>query len=303
MNKFMGSAEWLEERRKGIGASDCSAVMGINPWRTPYQVYLEKRGEIKSWSGNQQAAWGLLMEPALRQFYSDATGRDVMLPNKIMYSTKHPYMLASLDGYTDDQRIVELKTARSCRGWGESGTNQIPEHYALQVHHQMIVTGFKSADVVVSIAGGSPSIYTVEADKEISEMIIEACAKFWERVQSGNPPDPVTYADAVARFGSLKAEGAIQADDSVIHAVECIKGVRSQIKELEEQEEVWKARIIIALGEKADTLIDSTGQPLITYKLANGRKMFDAKTFEKDQPNLYQKYLKTSEPSRRFLVK
>jgi predicted phage-related endonuclease len=212
-------------------------------------------------------------------------------------------MLASLDGFTDDGRVVEIKTARSGKDWGEPETNQIPDYYAVQVHHYMIVTGFQVADIPVSIAGSSPSLYIVEADKEIAEMIIEACAKFWERVQSGNPPDPVTYADAVARFGSLKTEGAIVADSNEIHAIEGIKSVRAQIKELEEHEEAWKARIIIALGDQADTIIDSAGQTLVTYKLANGRKLFDSKSLEKEMPEVYQKYLKQSEPARRFLVK
>jgi putative phage-type endonuclease len=299
----MEHAQWLEERRKGIGGSDVAAIMGLSPFKTAYQVYREKRREVEDWQGNELTDWGKRMEPAIRQWYSDTTGRDVRLPDKIMYHEKYPFMLASLDGFTDDRRIVEIKTARSGKHWGEPGTNQIPDYYAVQVHHYMIVTGFEVTDVPVSIAGGHPELYEVPADKEIHEMIIEACATFWKRVVDGNPPDPVTYADAVSRFGQLKSEGVIQADEKVIHAIEGLKSVREQMKELEEHEEAWKARIIIALGECGDTLIDPSGNTLVTYKLANGRKSFDAKSFEKDQPNLFQKYLKTGEPSRRFLLK
>lgn len=299
----MEKALWLEERRKGIGGSDVAAIMGLSPWKTAYQVYREKRKEVEDWGGNSLTDWGKRMEPAIRQWYSDETGRDVRLPDKIMYHPQHPFMLASLDGFTDDGRVVEIKTARSGKDWGEPGTNQIPDYYAVQVHHYMTITGFQVADIPVSIAGGSPSLYIVEADKEISEMIIEACAKFWERVQSGNPPDPVTYADAVARFGKIKSDGSIIATTELIEAIAGLKQIRAQIKELEEHEEAWKARIIIALGEQADTLIDSAGQTLVTYKLANGRKLFDSKSLEKEMPEVYQKYLKQSEPARRFLVK
>jgi len=299
----MEKALWLEERRKGIGGSDVAAIMGLSPWKTAYQVYREKRKEVEDWGGNSLTDWGKRMEPAIRQWYSDETGRDVRLPDKIMHHPQHPFMLASLDGFTDDGRVVEIKTARSGKDWGEPGTNQIPDYYAVQVHHYMTITGFQVADIPVSIAGSSPSLYIVEADKEISEMIIEACAKFWERVQSGNPPDPVTYADAVARFGKIKSDGSIIATTELIEAIAGLKQIRAQIKELEEHEEAWKARIIIALGEQADTLIDSAGQTLVTYKLANGRKLFDSKSLEKEMPEVYQKYLKQSEPARRFLVK
>ena len=111
---------------------------------------------VEDWAGNELTDWGKRMEPAIRQWYSDTTGRDVRLPDKILYHPRHPFMLASLDGFTDDGRVVEIKTARSGRGWGEPETNQVPDYYALQVHHYMTVTGFSVADIPVSIAGGNP---------------------------------------------------------------------------------------------------------------------------------------------------
>lgn len=296
-------AEYLEERRKLIGGSDIAAIMGISPWKTAFQVYQEKRKEVEDWKGNEATDWGSRLEPAIRQWYSDTTGRSVKIPGKILVHPKYSFMGASLDGFTDDGRVVEIKTARSGRHWGEPETNQIPDYYAVQVHHYMTITGLEVADVPVSIAGSAPCLYTVDADKEISEMIIEACSKFWERVVNGNPPEPVTYADAIARFGKIKATGAIIADELTANLIAGIKSVREQIKELEGHEEDYKGRIISIMGEQADTIIDSSGCALLTYKLANGRKVFDAKTFEKDHPNLYQRYLNTTEPSRRFLVK
>jgi putative phage-type endonuclease len=280
-----------------------AAIMGLSPWKTAYQVYREKRKEVEDWGGNSLTDWGKRMEPAIRQWYSDTTGRDVRLPDKIIYHEKHPFMLASLDGFTDDGRVVEIKTARSGKDWGEPETNQIPDYYAVQVHHYMIVTGFQVADIPVSIAGGSPSLYIVEADKEIAEMIIEACAKFWERVQSGNPPDPVTYADAVARFGKSSASGAVIASGNTMIDLDELRSVRQQMKDLAEREEFLKGNIITFIGEEGDSIVNESGETLLTYKLTSGRKTFDSKAFEKDHPNLYQKYIRTSEPQRRFLLK
>lgn len=299
----MEHAQWLEERRRGLGGSDIAAILGLSPWKTPYRVYQEKRKEVEDWQGNETTDWGKRMEPAIRQWYSDETGRNVYLPEKIIYNEKYPFMLASIDGFTDDGRIVEIKTARSGKGWGEPGTNEIPDYYAVQVHHYMIVTGYEVADVPVSIAGGSPALYEVAADKEISEMIIDAEANFWQRVVEGNPPEPVTYSDAVAMFGKIKSEGAVMASDETLHSIRELKNIREKIKEFEAAEEEVKGRIIIALGKRGDTLINSAGEPLLTYKLSNGRKSFDGKRFGKEHPDLYQQYLKAGEPSRRFLLK
>ncbi len=299
----MGHTRWLAERRKGIGGSDVAAILGLSPFKTAYQIYQEKRKEVEDWQGNESTDWGKRMEPAIRQWYSDTTGRNVRLPDKIIYNEKYPFMGASLDGFTDDGRIVEIKTARSGKGWGEPGTEEIPDYYAAQCHHYMAVTGLDVVDIPVSIMGGSPVLYEIPADKEIQEMIIDAEANFWQRVVDGNPPDPVTYADAVARFGKSDTTGTVTASIEIFSDVMELHDVKGKISTLELTEKEIKGRIISFLGENGDMLINTSGDTLITYKLSKGKKGFDAKSFEKDHPNLYQKYLKTGDPSRRFLIK
>jgi putative phage-type endonuclease len=246
----MDRPKWLEARRRGIGGSDVAAIMGLSPFKTAFRVYQEKRKEVDDWGGNALTDWGSRMEPAIRQWYSDTTGRAVRLPDKIIFNEKYPYMLASLDGFTDDPRGVEIKTARSGRDWGEPGTDQIPDYYLVQVQHYMIVTGFPVFDVPVSIGGGAPELYEVPADKELQEMIIEAEARFWEQVQNGNPPDVTTYADAVARFGKNATSGAVIASAAAILDVVNLHQVREEMKALEEREEFLKGNLIIPFGRK-----------------------------------------------------
>ena len=299
----MTNEKWHNERRKGIGGSDIAAIMGLSPWRTPYQVYQEKRGDAEGFTGNEATDWGIRLEPTIRQWYSDVTGRPVFRPEGILRHKQYDYMLANLDGYTEDRRVVEIKTARYGKGWGEPGTDAIPDYYALQVHHYMTITGYEVADVAVSIGGAPPCLYEVEADKEIAEAIIDACATFWARVVEGRPPEPVNYADAVARFGKAKAEGAMVASAGEVAIIDELKAIRAQLDVLKEQDEALKGRLITSLGENADTMVDADGTALLTYKLSAGRKAFDTKAFQADHPNLYQKYLKTGEGSRRFLLK
>ena len=299
----MLSIKYLEERRKGIGGSDIAAILGLSPFKTPYQVYQEKRREVEDWKGNQQTEWGSRLEPLLRQWYSDTTGRDVRLPEKIMYHAEYPFLMASLDGFTDDGRVVECKTARSSKGWGEPGTNEIPDYYALQCQHYLLVTGFDVADVPVSIMGGSPVLYEVPADIELQEMIIDGASTFWEMVENGTPPPPVTYADAIQRYGRIQCDGFAIANQDAIFAQSKLITFNQNIKELEAEADEMKAALIIAMGGNADTLLDVDGSPLCTYKMAKGRESLDSKRLEKELPDIYKAYLRTSEPSRRFLLK
>lgn len=297
------TAQWNEDRSTGVGGSDIAAVMGLSPWKTPYAVYQEKTGEAQRWAGNEATDWGKRMEPTIRQWYSDVTGREVFVPNGVLRHKDYPFILASLDGYTKDRRIVEIKTARNRSGWGEPGTNEIPDYYALQVQHYMLVTGYEVCDVPASIAGSPPELYEVEADREIQEAIIEAASVFWQRVQDRNPPDPVSYADAVQRYGRSAAVGNVVARAEVFEAVNSLRFVRDRMKILEAEEEAAKAIIIAALGESGDVLVDESGAALVSYKLGKGRQTFDSKGFGKDHPDLYEKYLRNGEAARRFLLK
>ena len=299
----MDNAKWLEERRRGLGGSDIAAILGLSPWKSAFQVYQEKRGEVDGFKGNDLTDWGTRMEPTIRQWYSDTTGHPVRVPDKILYHAKHPFMLASLDGFTDEPRGVEIKTARSGKEWGEPGSAEIPDYYALQVQHYMAVTGFPVFDVPVSIAGAYPVIYEVPADIELQELIIDACADFWQRVQNGNPPEPTTYADAVQRFGKSESQGVIVAGRSEVQAVEDLREVKAKLDQLKAEEEDLKARIIIALGDIGDTLADDGGNTLVTYRMSKGRKSFNSKLFQTDHPDLYASYESTGESSRKFLLK
>lgn len=302
MSYVMGSPEWREERKKTIGCSEIAAVLGLNPWKSAFAIYQEKRGEAPDTIETDVMTWGKQMELSLRQAYSDLSGRSVRIPETILINPKFPFIGASLDGIADG-RVVEIKTSRSAAGWGAAGTSEIPEYYQTQVQGYLAVTELPVADVIVSISGAPPVIYEVPEDKELQGMITEACREFWQRVVDGNPPEIVTYADAAARFGKSTSTGVVYAsEEAIIQAAE-LKIVKEQMKALEAREEELKAKVIVALGDSGDSLVDTNGTTLVTYKLAKGRTTVDTKALEKEEPLIYARFLKVGDPTRRFLVK
>ena len=302
MSYAMGSPEWREERRKTVGCSEIAAVLGLNPWKSAFTIYQEKRGEVSDTIESDVMTWGKTMELSLRQAYSDISGRTVRVPDTILINPKFPFMGASLDGIAAN-RVVEIKTSRSSRGWGQPGTAEIPEYYLTQVQGYLAVTELPVADVIVSISGAPPVIYEVPEDKELQQMIIEACRAFWQRVIDGNPPDIVSYADAVSKFGLSSSAGIVYADAEVVATVEALRQIKEQAASLEEQEDALKAKCVVALGENGDALVDTNGRVLVTYKLAKGRETVDSKALLIGNPEIYAKYLKIGAPSRRFLLK
>lgn len=294
--------EWLDQRRRGIGGSDVAAILGLSPYRTPLDVYNDKLGRAPETADNDAMYWGRALEPVIRQRYSDVTGRDVLLPEDMLVHPKNGFMLANLDGFTADRRVFEAKTARTGNGWGEPGSDEVPDAYALQVQHYLAVTGFEVADIAVLIGGSDFRLYHVEADASMQADLIDAEAEFWQRVLTGNEPEPVTFAEAQQRFGRSGANGVVQAGELATQAAHDLALIKAQIKALEEHEEAAKAVLMRALGDSGDTLMRD-GKTLATWKLAKAPERFDTAAFKSAHPALAAEFTRPGNPYRRLLLK
>lgn len=295
------ASSWHEQRMTGIGGSDVAAILGLSKWNTPRGVWEQKVGIAQPVEDNPAMFWGRTLEPVVRQHYSDQTGREVRIPTDLLRSPQYTFMIANVDGVTADRRIVEIKTARDGRDWGEPGTDEIPIYYICQVQHYMAVTGFDVADVAVLIGGSDFRLYEIHADVEFQSLMVEKEAEFWECVTSKAPPAPVSYQDMLAAFKTSKSVEVV-ASGEIRSYVHRLKVLSAQIKQMEEEHEACKAAIMGAMGE-ADTLVAPDGKPLVTWKSSKPRESFDSKAFQAAHPELYPQFIKTGEASRRFLVK
>ena len=64
----MSLSEWLEHRKTGIGGSDAGAIMGVNKYVTPLDLYNDKLGLVeKDLSDNQAVYFGNVLEDVVAQ--------------------------------------------------------------------------------------------------------------------------------------------------------------------------------------------------------------------------------------------
>jgi putative phage-type endonuclease len=186
----MLSPEQIAARMTGLGGSDSAAALGLSRYKSAVDLFLEKRGEIAPVVESAPMRWGQLLEPAIRQEYAERTGRVVRLPTETLRHERLPFILAHPDGITDCRRLYEGKTARFADGWGEEGSDEIPNEYLLQVQHNMLVVGVFVADVAVLIGGSDFRLYEVPADPELQELIVAGESDFWQRVEQNRQPAP-----------------------------------------------------------------------------------------------------------------
>ncbi len=302
MKEETNRAQWLAERATGIGGSDAAAVCKMSPWATPLDVYLSKVEPPTEDSENADMRRGHLMEPVVLQMYTDETGTIVHKPADALVSDEHPFMRANLDGETAGRgRIIEAKTARNRAGWGEPWSDEIPLAYLFQCQHNMAVACANLCDIPVLFGNFEFAVYTVEADREFQDLMIEHEAAFWQMVEARTPPEPINDADVSKRWPISRAISR-KATQSDLEIGGHLLAVREYYKQLEALKESLEAELKRSMEEVEELIAGE--ETICTWKTAKkGVRRFDAKRFRKEHPDLYMEFSSESAPTRRFLFK
>jgi putative phage-type endonuclease len=190
-----GSQAWLDYRRTKRNASETAAVLGESPFCTPYQLWLLKTGRADT-KVTPAMQHGTEMEPAARAAYELQTGH-IMQPLVLQDGAYS----ASLDGMTfDGDLIVEIKVpykGQASALWKEAAVGLVPQHYLLQLQHQLLVSGAALAHFWV-FDGQHGLLLAVERDESAMDRIRRGWEVFQGYLDSDTPP-PLTEADTVVR--------------------------------------------------------------------------------------------------------
>ncbi|WP_280244988.1 YqaJ viral recombinase family protein [Nocardia abscessus] len=195
--------EWLRVRRQGIGGSDCSAVMGMNRFESPYTVWEDKTGRAPEVDETERMLWGNLLEPIIREEAMRRLGLIFTLPGTLR-SLKWPWQQANLDGLASDGGIIECKNTGQWMAPDWDG--QVPDHAELQCQHNMSVTGATHAWVAGLVGGCRLHVGRVDRDDDLIALIRDEEQRLWyEHILADVPPmlDPseVTRVALMRRFG------------------------------------------------------------------------------------------------------
>lgn len=287
--------EWLEERRKSVGASEVAAVMGMSAYGvTPLDIYKSKHGvdmafdEVLGFIGHAS-------EPIMHEWVERFSGLGLTLhPGFMARSVEHPFLHASFDRVAQDGTKVQMKTAGHYTGhhWDEG----IPTDIRVQVQAEMAVSGDSRELVVVWIGGREFRHYwEPRDDRFINEHLIPAVATFWNaHVAMGNPPEPTTVAE-IAETWPTGAE-AMEAPDELMERIEQRAFLLASAKEAEEDAEKIRVELGQFMVNNAVDTFTRDGRTVLTFKKQNGRTGFDAAAFKRDHPDLAADYMTQGAP-------
>lgn len=305
--------DWLAVRRGGIGSSDAAAAVGLNPYKSPLELWLEKTGrdaglpKIDPHDETSPTYWGNILEPIVASHYTRRTGFRVRKINAVL---QHPdldkaWMLANIDREvmgTPEVQILECKTAgiNGARLWKEG----VPEYVQLQVQHQLAVTGKCTADVAVLLGGQQLEIHRIERDEVLIERLIALEQAFWRYVEADTPPPADGSASADRALRCLYPEDAgntvdFSHDRNLSATFADWLSVRQTLADTEQLEARLKQTLQQAIGNASQALFE-TGA--VTWKKAKDSVGLDVGKLLVDMPELRERYPLIKPGSRRFLI-
>jgi putative phage-type endonuclease len=187
----LSKEDWLHYRKCGITGTDAGAILGVNPYRSAFQVYCDKNGETIENIDNEAMRQGRDLEDYVAQRFTEATGLKVRRANAIYQSEEHPLLLADFDRLIVGQKAgLECKTVSpfSADKWADG---KIPAHYMAQVNHYLAVSGFDCWYIAALIFGKELVIHKITTDKEVLNNLIAKEEHFWKyNVMPEIPPVP-----------------------------------------------------------------------------------------------------------------
>lgn len=150
---FKYRQDWLEFRLKGIGGSDSSCVIGLNPWKSNRELWVEKVNQVyEELEDNDAMEYGRLAENSIRElFMLKNKNKFVMnyIDNTSLTNNEYPFLMYSADGLlfeleTSKKGIWECKTGKvqSSSDRDKWSLGKLPDNYFIQCLHGLIVTGY-----------------------------------------------------------------------------------------------------------------------------------------------------------------
>lgn len=303
----MTHEEWLIDRRKGIGGSDVATILGLNQYKSAYQLWLEKTGQVElQQSESEPAYWGLVLEEVVAKEFQERTGKKVRRRNQVFEHPLHPFLRANIDrDVVGENAILECKTANAFLGKEWEG-EEIPLSYLCQIQHYMNVLNKDYCYVAVLIGGQKFIWKKVDRDQEVIDAITERLVDFWETYVVGGSEPVIDGSQATADFLKERYANLDETETTLPSSFDDLLNQKRQLKktekEIKEALRLIDNKILDGLGKRS-ARIGVTQKNLISLKTITSERMCKKKLAEKYPEVAKDKDLYTLSKSNRLTDK
>ncbi len=268
---------WIEERRRGVGASDAPAILGISRFGSPTSVAAAKLGLL----GDDEDAetelqrWGRFVEKPMIEAFNAETGLKAR-PSNVLYQREHDrlgFMMATPDGEVAlaTGEVGGLECKLKIFGADEWEREGVPDEVQVQAQHQMAVMGWGFVYVLGLLDGYRLRWRKVERDEaRITGEIEPAEIDFWDRLLGGRAQpiltgNPAATKAALAKMFARETPGLVRLEgpDALGH-FNAWKQATAAEKAAAMAKEHHRNALVALMGEHTDASLD--GGIRLTYR-------------------------------------
>lgn len=270
----MNQDAFHKARQTGLGGSDIATLLGINPFSTKLQLYLQKRGELEPEPDNSRTKAGRVMENVIAAMVMERNGSKLRRVNRTLRHPKHDFLIAHIDrDFVGIKKGLEIKNVspRMAYMWGKDGQpDAVAEYYVPQPHHYMLVLDYPAFDVAAYFGGDDLRIYPMERDKEMDEIIVDTAHDFWHNhVLAGVPPEPEyehkSTLPLLKRIYPGTNGATVEADEMILHWAKVAEDAAKKAAEYDKVAEAAKNHLMAYMGESA--ILKLEGNKVLRRKL------------------------------------
>jgi putative phage-type endonuclease len=251
---------WLAARRRGIGASEAAAIVGLSPHLSPLDVWAAKVGLAEPAAEAEPMRWGRRLQRPIAEGYAEETGRTVVDPGPytLLRSTRYPWLCASPDAYVlapaHGPGLLEIKNigawARHRGEWEE----EPPLGYQLQLQVQLLVSGWEWGSLAALLGGQALRYHDLVASPRVHELVLERLERFWTRHVLGQTPPEVDGAERTTEllrrlYPRPQAGVVVTLPPEAVEWDATIQSAEAEIARLEDRVREAKNRLRAAIGD------------------------------------------------------
>ena len=172
--KGMDIEEWRNLRRKSLGGSDASVIVGLNNWKSSYTLWADKKGYLPNTEDNEAMRIGSDLEEYVARRFTEATGKKVKRRNYMFLHDKYDFITANVD-----REIVGEKAGLECKttnvfAKSDFENGEIPLYYYCQCMHYMAVMGYEKMYLAVLVLGKKDGALAAGLGAALSDLLTGA---------------------------------------------------------------------------------------------------------------------------------
>ena len=301
--------EWLKLRQEDITSTEVSALFGLNPYMTEYELYHLKAGLSEDrFQENERVVWGKRLERAIAKGVAQDLEISVKSINQYLRHSDEPKMGSSFDfrifNHPKGQGNLEIKNVDGLIWKQKWSDNEAPDHIEIQIQHQMEVADVEWTLICALVGGNEPKFIYRDRDREVGKGLRDAVRKFWKMVEAGTPPQPDYEKDADFIVSLHQSAGGQVLESEEGELYDLFRGYQRTsegIKAYDAEKKATKARILEMVGDDYNKVLadrftlhcgmTKTTEPTVITKemigkTYGGRKGYRAfKLYEKENGN------------------